>query len=334
MGYSLSVLAVQCSDPDVALSRLNIVRTGQTCEYACEQLTGHAMPQGWYLVVANCCDHRFLQAKVLGPLSQNYRVVACSIEEHVMFSSAEEWVAGAMAWRAVHAGENGPIDLKTSGALPPSFQSMANALAAKQEAEDGKTAEVDHYFDIPLNAAKAITGFKHDEKVPGLDYEKFDLLQDQKPLQRRVDELPIPEIPEKEVPRWVQVLVGLVLALLTLLCGFASATMLVVPNEKSPILTIIVGLILLLGCLWVFEKCFRLLTGRKNRGGLMAPNTLRVVSFFFLAPPVAGLFTGYYRKMGPVAIFEAVMYFFSFLGLRVLARKREATGASNVQTKV
>ena len=32
----------------------------------------------------------------------------------------------------------------------------------------------------------------------------------------------------------------------------------------------------------------------------MAPNTLRVVSFFFLVPPVAGLFTGYYRKMGAV----------------------------------
>jgi len=292
------------------------------------------MPQGWYLVVANRCDHRFLQAKVLGPLSQNYRVVACSIEEHVMFSSAEEWVAGAMAWRAVHAGENGPMDLKTSGALPPSFQSMANALAAKQEAEGGKTAEVDHYFDIPLNAAKAITGFKHDEKVPGLDYEKFDLLQDQKPLQRMIDELPIPEVREKEVPRWVQVPAGLVLGLLTLLCGYASVVLLLDANQKKPILAAVVGFVLLLGCFWVLEKCFRLLTGRKNQGGLMTPGTLRVVSFFFLIFPVAGLFTGYYRKMGLVAIFQAVMYFFSFLGLRALARKREAIGASNVQTKV
>ncbi len=292
------------------------------------------MPRGWYLVVANRCDHRFLQAKVLGPLSQNYRVVACSIEEHVMFSSAEEWVAGAMAWRAVHAGENGPMDLKTSGALPPSFQSMANALAAKQEAEGGKTAEVDHYFDIPLNAAKAITGFKHDEKVPGLDYEKFDLLQDQKPLQRMIDELPIPEVPEKEVPRWVQVPAGLVLGLLTLLCGYASVVLLLDANQKKPILAAVVGFVLLLGCFWVLEKCFRLLTGRKNQGGLMTPGTLRVVSFFFLIFPVAGLFTGYYRKMGLVAIFQAVMYFFSFLGLRALARRREAIGASNVQTKV
>jgi hypothetical protein len=148
-----------------------------------------------------------------------------------------------------------------------------------------------------------------------------------------MDELPIPETPEKEVPRWVQALVGLIVALLTLLCGFASVMMLVVSNKKDPILAIAAGLILLLGCLWVFEKCFRLLTGRKNRGGLIAPNTLRVVSFFFLALPVAGLFTGYYRRMGPIAILQAVMYFVSFLGLRALARKREARGRFNEQTK-
>ncbi|HWM66638.1 MAG TPA: hypothetical protein VNO35_08640 [Steroidobacteraceae bacterium] len=96
-----------------------------------------------------------------------------------MFSSAEEWAAGAQVWRAVHAGENGPIDLKTSGVLPPSFQSMKDDLAARQEAAGGRAAEVDHYFDIPLSAAKAIMGFKHDEQVPGINYEKFDLLREE-----------------------------------------------------------------------------------------------------------------------------------------------------------
>ena len=85
------------------------------------------------------------------------------------------------------------------------------------------------------------------------------------------------------------------------LCGFASVILLLAPNKKSPVLAIAVWLILLLACLWVLEKCFRLLTGRKHQGGLMTPNTLRVVSFFFLFIPVAGIFTGEYRQMGPVA---------------------------------
>ena len=142
-------------------------------------------------------------------------------------------------------------------------------------------------------------------------------------------EPPENEIPEVDLPRWVQVPAGLTLAFVTLACGFASASMLIVPNAKSPVFTFVVGSILLLACLWVFEKCFRLLTGRKNRGGLMTPNTLRVVSLFILAVPVAGLFTGYYRKMGAIAILQAMIYFFSFLGLHALARKRETNAAAD-----
>jgi di/tricarboxylate transporter len=106
-----------------------------------------------------------------------------------------------------------------------------------------------------------------------------------------------------------------------------------VPNKHSPVLAGVVGLVLLLGCLWVLEKCFRLFTGRKHKGGLMTPNVLRVVSFFLLVLPIVGLFTGYYREMGAVAIFQAVMYFFGFLGLRALARKREAKGSQTSEPK-
>ena len=136
------------------------------------------------------------------------------------------------------------------------------------------------------------------------------------------------QIGERELPRWAQIAAGLLLAPFTLLCGFGSLSLLVVPNRQSPVLAIVVGITLLLGCFWIFEKCFRLLTGRKNRGGLMSPKALRVVSFFFLILPFAGLFTGYYRQWGAVAIFQAVMYFSAFLGLRALARKREANESS------
>jgi hypothetical protein len=138
---------------------------------------------------------------------------------------------------------------------------------------------------------------------------------------------------EKELPRWVQVPAGLVLGLFTLLCAFASLSLLLVPHKQSPVLAVVAGLVLLLGCLWVLEKCFRLLTGRKHKGGLMSPNTLRVVSFVVLVLPIAGLFTGYYKAMGAVAIFQAVMYFFGFLGLRALAQKREAKESETREPK-
>lgn len=45
--------------------------------------------------------------------------------------------------------------------------------------------------------------------------------------------------------------------LFTLLCEFTSLSLLLVPNKQSPVLAVVVGLVLLLGCLWVLEKCFR-----------------------------------------------------------------------------
>jgi amino acid transporter len=149
----------------------------------------------------------------------------------------------------------------------------------------------------------------------------------------KTSDLPSLERQEKELPRWVRVPAGLVLGLFTLLCGFASLSLLLVPNKQAPMLAVIVGLVLILGCLWILEKCFRLITGRKNRGGLMSPNTLRVLSLFLLILPIVGLFTGYYREMGSIALFQAAMYFFGFLGLRALARKREAVADSGDQAK-
>ena len=94
-----------------------------------------------------------------------------------MFSSAEYWAGGNQVWRAEHVGENGPIHLKTSGILPRGFEAMAAAHMEAQEADGGEKAGVDHYFDIPLNAAKEITGFKHDEDILGVDYESFEVLR-------------------------------------------------------------------------------------------------------------------------------------------------------------
>jgi len=114
------------------------------------------------------------------------------------------------------------------------------------------------------------------------------------------------------------------LAVFTLLCALAALEFLLLAPKPTAVLGIVAVSILLLGCLWILAKCFRLVTGRKHKGGLLGPTALRVVSIFLLVIPVAALFTGYYREMGALAIFQAVMYFCGFLGLRALARDRES----------
>lgn len=138
-----------------------------------------------------------------------------------------------------------------------------------------------------------------------------------------MDESPLLDPREKEMPRWIQVLAGIALGLFTLLCTVGSLSLLFVKDSPSPTLAKIVGGVLSLACFWVLGKCFRLITGRKAQGRLLGPLALRVVAFFLLVFPVAGFFTGYYREKGPIAIFQAVMYVLGFFGLRALARKRE-----------
>ncbi len=146
------------------------------------------------------------------------------------------------------------------------------------------------------------------------------LKDENKPLLARIG--------EAELPRWIQVPAGILVGLFALFCAFAAVDMLLLTGKKSspsPILAVAVVFILLLVCLWVLAKCFRLVTGRKKRGGLLSPTVLRVAGVFLLIIAVAGLFTGYDREMGAIAIFQAVMYIFGFFGLRALARKREAS---------
>jgi hypothetical protein len=116
---------------------------------------------------------------------------------------------------------------------------------------------------------------------------------------------PAPE--ETEIPRWIQVPVGLILSGILLLCGAGSITLiLVVASKQAPIATstagMAIGVTMLVVTVWMLEKCFRLITGRRKKGGLMGPLALRSVAFLFLLLPFGGLFTGYYRTNGMRAV--------------------------------
>jgi len=139
---------------------------------------------------------------------------------------------------------------------------------------------------------------------------------------------PPPSHPEElSLPRWLQVPLGVVLGLFMLLCLVGSATLIVAPSEKAPVLAPVLGVVLVVACLWVLEKCFRLLTGRRNKGGLLSPRWLRAVGWFFLLLPLAGVFTGYFRSHTLIAVVQTAAYVSLFFGLRSLASHREKHAA-------
>jgi len=164
MGYSIAWIAVQTPNQASLFEQARVHPTDEADEYFESPILGAALNGGWFLLVGQSCDHRLIDPSLLASLSGRWPCVACSIEEHVMFSSAVFWRGGVQVWSAAHDAQKGIFNLVASGDLPSSFANLRQRTLQEQEAEGGQTANVDLVFDVPLLLAKELTGFKHDEE--------------------------------------------------------------------------------------------------------------------------------------------------------------------------
>ena len=163
MGFSIAWIAVKTDRLDELFQALGAKATTETDECFESELAGVQLPGGWYLLQGQGCDHPIISEKSLSQTSTLGETIACSVEEHVMFSSAEYWLDGGRSWSITHAAENGMFDLATTGLPPDAYDTIKAELVAAQHAEGGEDADVDMIFDIPLQVARSLCGYKHDE---------------------------------------------------------------------------------------------------------------------------------------------------------------------------
>jgi hypothetical protein len=88
--------------------------------------------------------------------------VACQAEEHIMFSAAHCCADSRESWSVWHDSERNRYDLSTRGALPAELEPMRKRLIAKQDESGGARSHVDYIFDIPVELACELTGYRHD----------------------------------------------------------------------------------------------------------------------------------------------------------------------------
>src|SRR5215472_7624048 len=173
MGYSISWIAARAPASDVC-DRLGLRPTGEQVEIPEAPIAGARLSTGWYLVVAARCDHPLITGRSLGLVSAEADVVACSIEEHVMYSQSSFWSGGGRVWSIAHDAQRSIDHLEVSGELPPFFVEIRNRRFGEQSAQRGAAPAVDFVFDVPLEVAQRLVGFKHD--VAG-GPESFDVLE-------------------------------------------------------------------------------------------------------------------------------------------------------------
>jgi hypothetical protein len=166
MGFSISWLAVRGKDRAAILSTLRLAGTGEYEEIPESLFQAAELANGWYLVVADGCAYAEGEAP-LDDLSKGGEIVTCSVEEHVMWSSATGWKNGKQIWSIVHDAQKNSDHLHAKGELPPVFAGVRDNLIRAQRND----SDVDYIFDIPVQVAEAITGFKYDQSVaePGFE---------------------------------------------------------------------------------------------------------------------------------------------------------------------
>lgn len=162
MGFSLAWLAVRGLPVTEILDRLKVSATPESSGYVQAPLS--MTPFGeWTLIVARGCDHRIVRDVTLSRLSSDCEVIACRIEEHVMYSSSSSWSQGQRRWLVEHDAGRGKDHCAVVGDAPAGLSAVMAQCVANQQADGGLGADVDHYFEIPLKLAEHLVGFKHDE---------------------------------------------------------------------------------------------------------------------------------------------------------------------------
>jgi hypothetical protein len=163
MGASLSWFAFRGKTPEAVLREFGLKNVGK--EYRKTPFCGGALPSGWYLVIHG--RHEFTNDE-MRRRSRGCEVVACFVEEHVMVSRSAMWRDGVHVWSVTHDTGEGEGHLDVQGEPPSIFNSIRERLTRQQEEDAG----CDFIFDIPVNLAKEITGYSHDER-PEITFDNF-----------------------------------------------------------------------------------------------------------------------------------------------------------------
>lgn len=178
MGFSQSWLAVRGKPPAAVLETLSLRGTAAREEIAESPIVGAELPRGWYLVVASRSGHRLMHDQIFQRLSAGCEVVTGDVEEHVMVSVATGWKEGQRVWAVTHDAQRDMEHLRTEGELPAAFTNIRDRLRSKQRTSGGRRADVDYIFDVPIELAQTLTGYRHDADIPGVGAEPFEVLVD------------------------------------------------------------------------------------------------------------------------------------------------------------
>jgi hypothetical protein len=178
VGFNMSWVLVDGINEDALYEALDLAATDETPDphdlgTSYVPLAGAALKSGGCAVFAKYA--LVMDATVgtspprLTRLPARSRCITCVVLEHAMVSYASLWQDGRFAWQIRHDSSQGRGHLEVRGDLPSAFGDFRAIAMDKQRTEDARSKSgdwsVDYIFDVPLDTAAAITGYRHDRAI-------------------------------------------------------------------------------------------------------------------------------------------------------------------------
>jgi hypothetical protein len=167
LGYSLSWFAVRGKEPEMVLAELGLALTGEREDVPEAPLTSVRLKSHWFVVIINEVNSQLI-SRATSQVSQAAELLTCHVEEHVMQSGCAYWEEGQKVWSVEHDAQIDPTHLTISGNPPTELDEIRRRLVN----EPG----VDRVFDVPVEIAKLVTGFRHDENITNGEAFPFEVL--------------------------------------------------------------------------------------------------------------------------------------------------------------
>jgi hypothetical protein len=178
VGFNTSWIFVDGVNEDALYEALDLAATAETPDphdlgTSRVPLAGAALKSGFCSVFAK---YALVMDAALGTnpvrlmrLPRSSRCITCVVLEHAMISYASLWQDGHHVWQIRHDPDQGVGHLEVRGDLPSAFGDFRSIAMDKQRAEQARRKPgewgVDYLFDVPIDTAAAITGYRHDRLV-------------------------------------------------------------------------------------------------------------------------------------------------------------------------
>ncbi len=158
MGYKISWMAFTGLDHGDVLERVALTETDQTDEANEAPFSVARLPTGWTIIWSN--DFDWASPERARRASPGAKVIAVQCHEGVMWSDAYLAEDGQTIWRVFHDGQQPGFRHGQEGSPTAELWPIVDRLRTEQEADT--SGQVDYAFDIPIELAFTMTGFRHD----------------------------------------------------------------------------------------------------------------------------------------------------------------------------